>query len=75
MEYLYKPDYDKTLRRFEAFWEREIIDRPPVSIALPKEGEGPSRPGRTYATLEEKWLDIDGRIEAMEESMARTDYL
>ena len=34
MELLYKPDYDMTRQRFEAFWHREIFDRPPVSIAM-----------------------------------------
>lgn len=32
-----KPDYEKTHERFNAFWEREIIDRPPVNIILPGE--------------------------------------
>ncbi|MBQ8955091.1 MAG: hypothetical protein IJ048_13355 [Clostridia bacterium] len=75
MEFLYKPDYDKTLRRFEAFWQREIVDRPPVTIALPKENAQPLRPARRWATLEEKWLDIDARVEEMEERIRRTDFL
>ena len=75
MEFLYKPDYDKTLERFEAFWAREIIDRPPVSIALPKAGARPARPQRRYASLEERWLDIDGRVEDMDAAMAATDFL
>ncbi|MBO4884422.1 MAG: hypothetical protein J5602_03825 [Clostridia bacterium] len=75
MEFLYKPDYDETLRRFEAFWHREIIDRPPVSIALPKPGPRRPRGRRAYASHEERWLDIDGRIEDMDAAMAQTDYL
>ena len=27
MEFEYKPDYERTRERFEAFWQREIIDR------------------------------------------------
>ena len=75
MEYLYKPDYDRTLARFEAFWQREIVDRPPVTIALPKAGRRAARPTRVYASLEEKWLDIDGRIDDMEAAMDSTDFL
>ncbi len=75
MEFLYKPDYDKTLQRFEAFWMREIVDRPPVSICLPKEGPHRPHPDRHYASLEEKWLDIDARVEDMEISIENTDFL
>ena len=50
MELLYKPDYDKTLARFEAFWEREIVDRPPVTLALPKEGRFDPLPKRESST-------------------------
>ena len=75
MEYLYKPDYDATLARFEAFWEREIIDRPPVTIALPRDGAFPPRPRRVYPSLRDRWLDIDARIEDMEAGLERTDFL
>ena len=75
MEYLYKPDYDMTLKRFEAFWDREIVDRPPVTIAMPKPGKYAPRPGRSYATFEEQWLDIDERSEDMDYAMAHTDFL
>ena len=75
MELLYKPDYDKTLARFEAFWEREIVDRPPVTLALPKEGRFDPLPKREYASLEERWLDVDARIDDMEAGLERTDFL
>ena len=70
-----KPDFGESLGRYEAFWEREIIDRPPVSIVLPKKGAKPLPPGPAYATLEEKWLDIDRRVEEMDHAIASTDYL
>ena len=75
MEYLYKPDYEMTHRRFEAFWNREIIDRPPVSIALPKLGPHKPRPERRYNSLRERWLDIDARVEDMDAGLAETDFL
>lgn len=75
MEYLYKPDYEMTHRRFEAFWNREIIDRPPVSLALPKPGPRKPRPERRYNSLRERWLDIDARVEDMEAGLAETDFL
>ena len=75
MAFLYKPDYDKVHERFEAFWERQIVDRPPVSICLPKEGAPAPRQRRRYASLAEKWLDIDERVAQLAEGVRRTDYL
>jgi hypothetical protein len=45
-----KPDYERSKQRFEAFWEREILDRPVVQFTLykPEEQRLPlpvSRPG------------------------------
>ncbi|MBQ4227908.1 MAG: hypothetical protein II697_06855 [Clostridia bacterium] len=74
MSFSFKPDYDRVLQRFEAFWQRQIVDRPPVSIALPKPG-APSFQPRSYPSLREKWLDIDGRIDEMEAGMQATNYL
>lgn len=74
MELLYKPDFDESLQRYEAFWHREIIDRPPVRISMRKPG-APAIPRKEYATYEEQWLDIDGRIAAMDADMAATDFL
>ncbi len=69
-----KPDYGQVKARYMAFWEREIIDRPPVCVTLPRAGARPYR-GKAYASLEEKWLDIDGRIEEMEAGLENTEYL
>lgn len=69
-----KPDYEKTKERYEAFWEREIIDRPPVSITLPV--ENPKKiPAKKYINLEEKWLDIDYRAEWTSVNIANREYL
>jgi hypothetical protein len=38
----FKPDYEQSKRRIDAFWERELIDRPVVQFALarpPEENE------------------------------------
>ena len=69
-----KPDYGQVKARYMAFWEREIIDRPPVCVTLPRAGARPYR-GKAYASLEEKWLDIDGRIEEMEAGLENTEFL
>lgn len=36
MECSLKPDYEQTLARYDAFWNRAVIDRPLVSLAVPR---------------------------------------
>ncbi|MDP6778888.1 MAG: hypothetical protein QGI83_19195 [Candidatus Latescibacteria bacterium] len=38
MELLYKPDFEDARAHWEAFWNREIIDRPCLAVRAPKEG-------------------------------------
>lgn len=47
MDLLYKPDADDALRRLNAFWHKELLDRPPVLAVCPKAGETiPPGPGQ-----------------------------
>lgn len=74
MELSLKPDFDKSKERYDAFWEREIIDRPPINITLPV--ENPAKvPVKHYKTLAEKWLDVDFRAEAAAINAANYEYL
>ena len=41
MELSLKPDFDEAKRRWRAYWENEIIDRPAVWITAPKDGVEP----------------------------------
>jgi len=38
MELLYKNDWSKTQERFNAFWEKELVDRPIVQVLARKKG-------------------------------------
>ena len=62
MEFSLKPDYEKSKKRYDAWWHSEIIDRPPVSITLPVKSPKPVAE-KQYDTWEQKWLDIDYRAE------------
>ncbi|MGB4480633.1 MAG: hypothetical protein WBI39_06105 [Caldicoprobacterales bacterium] len=73
MEFRLKPDFEKTRERYAAFWEREIIDRPPVSIVLPAEQTVPV-PQKDYKTHRERWLDIEFRAEVMAKEMENRIY-
>lgn len=55
-----KPDYEDSKRRIEAFWEREIIDRPVVQFSLARPlSERVLLPTSSHATLRDRWLDAD----------------
>ena len=74
MPFSLKPDYEKVKARYDAFWHREIIDRPPVSITLPGKPLPPLA-HRSYASQEERWLDIAYRAEAIDRGMRSTRWL
>jgi len=65
------PAYDLALSRHEAFWHREIIDRPPIMISLPKPGAKPF-PHKEHETLKARWLDIEYRAEAADHALSNT---
>jgi len=73
MEFKLKPDYEKVKERYDAFWHREIIDRPPVSIILPAEKIKPL-PQKKYKSQEERWLDVDFRAECLAIEMENRVY-
>ncbi|MDW7657565.1 MAG: hypothetical protein SCM11_10375, partial [Bacillota bacterium] len=64
MQFSLKPDFERVVQRFDAFWHQAIIDRPPVSITLP--GQADRRlPAKTYASQRDRWLDVAYRAEAI----------
>lgn len=65
MELEKRPDFDKVLARYEAWWRREIIDRPPVWIGVCPERE-PTVPAKKHATLRDRWFDMDYVLDCFE---------
>ncbi len=70
----WKPDFAQTIQRFAAWWQGEVIDRPPITVTV-----APSRPyagpQSTHHTLADRWLDIPFVVESAVAEMARTDYV
>jgi len=70
----WKPDFAHTVKRFAAWWQGEIVDRPPVSVTVL-----PSRPYTgpvsTHATQAARWLDVLFVVESAIAEMARKDYV
>lgn len=65
MELLFKEDWVEARRRTEAWYAREIIDRCAVQIRAPRKGASPRKPP-VWASLEEKWTDIDAVLDRFE---------
>jgi hypothetical protein len=74
MAYELKPDYDVTEKRFEAFWQGEILDRALVNITLPKMQQK-RVPVREYPDQETRWLDVDFRAEQRAAELENNEYL
>ncbi|MEI6083079.1 MAG: hypothetical protein WCS70_02130 [Verrucomicrobiota bacterium] len=70
----FKPDFATTAARFEAWWRGEVMDRPPVTLAVQ-----PTQPYRgpvsQHATLRERWLDAEFQVATAIARMEQTDYL
>ena len=68
-----KPDFARTVERFEAWWVGEIVDRPPVSL-----GVSPSRPycgpKSSHRTLRERWFDVEFIVASAIASLEQHDY-
>ena len=59
-----KRDYETSKHRIDAFWEREVIDRPVAQFTLYKpESERVPLPVSTHATPAERWLDAGFQAE------------
>lgn len=72
----HKPDYEDVLRRFEAWWNCAIIDRPLVSLPVGKpDGERLTLPGKTHATVRDRWMDTGYIVQCAETHMANTWFL
>ncbi len=58
------PDWEQRLARQDAFWQREILDRPVVVMAAPKENpEHPWPAEKTYDSHRDRWMDTERVVE------------
>lgn len=74
LELGFKHDFGRTVMRFEAWWDRQVIDRPPVTLHV-----NPSRPyygpTPTHDTIEDRWLDATFHVERSIAALARQDFI
>ncbi|MCK5155155.1 MAG: hypothetical protein KAQ69_01905 [Spirochaetales bacterium] len=74
MQLTLQPDYEKIKKRYDAFWEQEIIDRPLVSLNIPVDNPIPV-PQKTYPDFKSRWLDISFRAEQQDIELSNQRYL
>jgi hypothetical protein len=72
--YLDEVDFPAIQKRFDAFWQRQVLDRPVICIAAPRSKQ--KRPNfPTPDTPQERWLDIEYQLKSHELAMENTVYL
>ncbi len=54
-----KPDFEKVLARFEAWWHCQIVDRPLASLNVKDDRKVNWPPQKKYATLRDRWFDLE----------------
>jgi len=70
------PDWEKRIERQDAFWEREIIDRPVVVIEVPENNpDYPAAAEKDFATMRERWLDAEYQAELALHNVMNKAYL
>ena len=76
MTFAFKPDYEQTRKRIEAFWENDVLDRPVVMIPVRKPmDECVDPPVSRHATPEERWMDAQFQAESALAWMSNTYFL
>ena len=76
MVFEFKPDYEKSKARIDAFWECELIDRPVVQFYLskPKDRCVPV-PTSTHKTAAECWMDAEYQAELALAQLQNQEFL
>jgi hypothetical protein len=73
----YKSDWDNARERFEAFWNRELVDRCCCAVRAPRVGSKPYQPGPppdTHEELVHRWIDPEYNLKQMIDQMECTYY-
>lgn len=74
MELATKPDLAEVLARFEAWWNREPLDRPLVTIQVAP-GCPPPLPEKRHGSVRERWLDAEYVLDCVEARIRTGIYL
>ncbi len=67
-------DYEQTLRRYDAWWDQQVLDRAPVVIPV-HPAQPISYPERTYPDQRSRWFDLEARLDDHARMVAGSRYL
>ncbi len=71
-----KPDFEKVLDRYEAWWNCSIVDRPLVSLTVAKpEDRLLPMPRKSHGSHRERWLDTEYIVERASISLRNHVFL
>ena len=71
---IYKPDWDQSKKRLEAWWHGEAVDRCAMAVWAPRDDRGRFTPPSFPARMEDRWLDLDYLSARNEYEMETTFY-
>ena len=74
MELSTKPDYEQCMDRVEAWWDRQIIDRSPVTISARSNRAARKVPAR-HASARQRYLDVEYAVELAEANIEAGVFL
>ncbi|MCL2095352.1 MAG: hypothetical protein FWH10_00440 [Oscillospiraceae bacterium] len=67
--------FELSMRRYEAFFNGEVYDRPPVSVTFWKGNKDAVKPeDKTYASHRERWLDVEHRAKQADYHFACAEF-
>lgn len=69
------PEFDSVTKRYQSWWECEIIDRPLISISLSPNGKQSARDLKNHGSWRETWLDTEYQVQKVCERISKTVYL
>jgi hypothetical protein len=70
LELAAKPDFDKAMKRVEAWFRHETLDRPPIRFAAHNAFVSDhSLAGRTWPDLKSRWFDAEFQVDFYMESL------
>jgi hypothetical protein len=72
-----KPDFEKTMQRMEAFWQRDVLDHPLAQF--PSVGKPPEKcvplPPSHHATADDRWLDVDYQVALVNAQLTNSEFI
>ena len=70
------PDWEQRVARHDAFWQREVLGRPPAYITLDKPaGSHPQPAEKNYSEPRDWWMDFEYRAECILADVENAEYL